>query len=257
MQQEELARLFEQNLNFAPPPSNPTPPPEPISLSPPEEPKRASSEPITYISTHYTHSAHLARPREASPPLSTSSHLERSDLEQVLISQSIDPGVLFPSQLTLFQNADPDQRLRLLELWRISPPTYAQHERIWESGLWPETSLQQEEALAKERYERLMGARQAHHHVADGIMYNETSSPQPPKSAEPYMQSGYEALARREYEASVAHTGMPLQETTRYNLATDPAYMKAGQQDMENQYGAFQAMRQAEVITPMDEDMVM
>ena len=78
---------------------------------------------------------------------------------------------------------------------------------------------------------------------------------------EPYMTSGYEMLARREYEESVKRQ---LQEEmaapkevvynspfvaavgdTGYRLATDPAYASdwtSQQQAMEDQYGAYQAM---------------
>lgn len=78
--------------------------------------------------------------------------------------------------------------------------------------------------------------------------------------AEPYMQSGYEALAQREYENSArpkdiySHFGTAVGGPT-YKHATDPVYnnndryanvggdwdvlLQQRQQAMENQYGAF------------------
>lgn len=82
--------------------------------------------------------------------------------------------------------------------------------------------------------------------------------------AEPYMMSGYELLAQREYEQS---NSSPLRETTRYNQSTDPAFRATGTWekgvgDMENRYGRFMEMRDggvgvssAEAPTGMDEDM--
>lgn len=92
------------------------------------------------------------------------------------------------------------------------------------------------------------------------------------KQAEPYMLSGYETLARRDYEEqarlnaqreTMAMEGMnqPLQESTRYNQATDPAYYrgweKSGtssepQADMENQYGRIMGFQAAD-----DDEMMM
>jgi hypothetical protein len=56
---------------------------------------------------------------------------------------------------------------------------------------------------------------------------------------EPYMQSGYEQLAKKEYDASAGRG------VSEYKIATDPVYQSTGgvldyerQQWMENQYGA-------------------
>ncbi|KAF2099214.1 hypothetical protein NA57DRAFT_76443 [Rhizodiscina lignyota] len=285
MQQDELSRLFAQSLTFAPAPApSPTPPPEPIA-QPDEAPKRPTSEPIVYVSTHYNHSRHVApvAPRMASPPLEASSHLERTELENILVQNSINPSALFPSQLTLFQYADSDQRLRLLELWRICPPAYAEHEKAWETGVWPDTSLQQEEAMARIRYEKMMAGRRFDPHFDTEDAMTDAPAPvappvQPvtheishmPRGAEPYMVNGYEMLAKREYEEQarmqtmMQEGGVALQETTRYNQATDPVYLRpvskeggVQMQDMENQYGAFEAMRQGVNFTDADHEMMM
>lgn len=83
-----------------------------------------------------------------------------------------------------------------------------------------------------------------------------------PEVAEPYMASGYDMLARREYEQSAKESS--------YNQATDPVYNSTGGNglwqknvgsisDMENNYGAFAYAREYGFQQPMyaDEEMVM
>jgi hypothetical protein len=293
MQQEELARLFSANLSLsqAPPPSQPDPQ---VSVDQATEQHPQQQAPIIYASQHYTHSYHVAPARQvALAPERTL--IDASDLEAVLLRNSIDPSHLFPSQIDLFQNADDDQRLRLLELWRISPPTGRQG---YPSGVdyntsrqlydWPPTSLAQEEAMAKLRYEKMQegqaqqDAIQQHQQQLDASMDQGTesaavqatrdlltSSPDP-RTAEPYIISGYDMLAKREYEESASAAANHLQESTRYNQATDPVYNKGGNGglweknvgsilDMENQYGAFAHARDYDVqpIVYADEEMVM
>lgn len=119
MQQDELAQLFAANMHLS---QNATQQvqqqqPEPVQQQEQEAPKA-----IVYASSHYTHSHHVIPTRSASePPART--HIEMSELATILLRNSINPEQLFPSQVDLFQNADDDQRLRLLELWRISPPS--------------------------------------------------------------------------------------------------------------------------------------
>lgn len=75
------------------------------------------------------------------------------------------------------------------------------------------------------------------------------SAPGTRSSAEPYMASGYEMLARRDYEQSQRRAqqemqdmqmqqGAALQEIKRYRQATDPAFMCYGYElvkgDQEN-----------------------
>lgn len=89
------------------------------------------------------------------------------------------------------------------------------------------------------------------------------------QNAEPYVLSGYELMARREYEESALQAASHLKESSRYNQATDPAYNAGGNGrlwekhvgsilDMENQYGAFAHARDYDV-RPIyaDEEMVM
>ncbi|PVH94979.1 hypothetical protein DM02DRAFT_538359 [Periconia macrospinosa] len=279
MQQEELSRMFSAHMSLSQAPqqqqqlSQPESEQQQQQQVPQEQPPpygeiEQVSQPITYISQHYTHSYHVAPVRHtASAPPSTQA--EPSELEAMLLRNSIDPALLFPSQIDLFKNADNDQRLRLLELWRISPP---QGRQGYPSGLdyntsrqlydWPPTSLAQEEAMAKLRYESLMEdkaqqeAIQNHQQELDESMDTESGA-----SAEPYIVSGYDMLAAREYEQSAK---------TSYNQATDPVYVHPGSNgglweknvgsiyDMENQYGAFAHARDHEVRPIyVDDEMMM
>jgi hypothetical protein len=282
MQQDELARLFSANMSL----SQAAPPQAFHSQQqvPQEQPVQQQSEveqvhrQIIYASQHYTHSHHVAPARSASePPLKT--HIEPSDMESVLLRNSIDPSLLFPSQVDLFRNADDDQRLRLLELWRISPPTgrqgypsgtaYNMSRQLYD---WPPTSLAQEETMAKLRYERMReeSAQQEHIQQHDQQMDQSMGTDNPSASspsvqnAEPYMASGYELMARREYEVSARAPESTSKAPNTYNQATDPVYRgglwqkNVGSVDMENQYGAYAYAREYGVQpTYGDEEMVM
>lgn len=175
--------------------------------------------------------------------------------------------------------------MRLIELWRICPPDYSGHALSHDIGNWPTTSIQQEESMAKLRYERQKleerMSRTGGDHLStssaeDAMSDASTTAPLTPIQggdgrwqtqvavAEPYMQSGYEALAAREYEQSTwpskdvySHFGSAV-GGPKYNQATDPVYntvqdnhtypnvggdwealMVQRQIAMENQYGAF------------------
>lgn len=297
MQQEELARLFSAHMSLSQAPPQPTPQlPQQVLEDQPQQQKDPEqvAKPITYVSQHYTHSYHVAPIRSAQQE-PTKTHIEVSELETVLLRNSIDPSLLFPSQIDLFQNADDDQRLRLLELWRISPP---QGRQGYPAGVdyntsrqlydWPPTSLAQEEAMAKLRYERMLEERAQKNEIqtyqqqldesmdehADSMAVQATrdmlaSSPDT-RNAEPYIVSGYDMLAKREYEESAKASTNLLRETTKYNQATDPVYNHTASNgglweknvgsilDMENQYGSF-AMARDHEARPIyvDDEMVM
>ncbi|KAI9701397.1 MAG: hypothetical protein M1820_006488 [Bogoriella megaspora] len=277
--QEDLAGLFSRNLTLsAPPPAvqaSPFQPPPPSQEQQIEEHQQqyqdqersgrpttislvdVQRQPLTYASTHYTHSAHSA-PRAQSEPRTPT--VERSELFETLTRNSIDPSSLLPSQIHLYANADADQKLRLLELWRIAPPNY--NPRDSTDG-WYTTSLQQEEQLARIRYERLM---------QDRRMLGHANRPE---------VSAYEQLAQQEYNASAM--GMPLSNPrNNYNRSSDPVWqytvdgihteqeknlVQENITKMENQYGMWTTLREIpSVITVVrpgdsnaggDEEMVM
>ena len=75
---------------------------------------------------------------------------------RTLIKNGIAPSTLLRSQLTLFEQAGEEQRSRLIELWRIYPPTYARHGSqppVDRSGDYHSTSMAKEEELARLRYQ--------------------------------------------------------------------------------------------------------
>lgn len=264
--QEELATLFSRNLSLNP------------YVAPREEPKPEPEPAIVYsISQHYHHSAHLVSQqpaRSASEPPQT----DQLTTEIILSRHGVDANSLFPSQLDLFKSADASQQMRLIELWRICPPN--NNVQAVSQDLWPHTSFQQEEEMAKLRYERqLMEERMSRTGGDQGMDTEDTMSdgssttPMPltpiqggdsrwAGTPEPYMVSGYEALAQREYEASMASskdTFSHYSSVNSYSHATDPVYntvedlhkypnvggnwqqlVEQRQQAMENQYGAFE-----------------
>jgi hypothetical protein len=236
--QEDLALLFARNLSLQNPPPY---------VAPKEEPAPVE-EPFTYsISRHYHHSAHVAQ-QAPSRPASEPPQTDQLTVEIILARHGVDASTLFPSQLELFKTADTGQQMRLIELWRICPPDYGGHALAQDLGNWPSTSFQQEEAMAKLRYERLMleermsrtgGDQQSMD--SDTMSDSSNTTPLTPIQggdgrwsmqshiAEPYMQSGYEALAHREYEASAgpskdvySHFGNSV--GGNYKPATDPVY---------------------------------
>ncbi|KAF2034581.1 hypothetical protein EK21DRAFT_97250 [Setomelanomma holmii] len=277
MQQDELTRLFSAQMSLSQKANQQAFQPQPEQQQQPVQQQQEEQAPkqIVYASQHYTHTHHVIPTRSVSePPVKT--HIDPSDLEAVLLRNSIDPSLLFPSQIDLFQNADDDQRLRLLELWRISPPSgrqgypegtdYNMSRQLYD---WPPTSLAQEEAMAKLRYEKLEAERAQQEHIQQhqkeleqSMAANGLSTSPTTQAAEPYMTSGYEMMARREYEQS-AQNENPLKESSRYNR-TDPVYngglwqKNAGSiHDMENQYGAYAYAREYGMQPHADEEMVM
>ncbi len=76
---------------------------------------------------------------------------------RMLIKNGISPSALLRSQLTLFEQADDDQRSRLIELWRIVPPTYARNggQGLADGlGEYQTTTVGHEEELAWLRYQK-------------------------------------------------------------------------------------------------------
>lgn len=130
----------------------------------------------------------------------------------ILRHHGLDSNALTPEQLGLFEHADAEQRERLIQTWQL----YSQ--------FGTETSgLSQDSAMHDSAME-------------DGGDAHEY--------AEPYMVSGYQAVANQ-----ASH--LPNEPTTgeSYSLSKDPVYQgqqwweltKAG--PMESQYGAFEESR--------------
>jgi hypothetical protein len=316
--QEELAALFSRNLTLDPT-ARPAPVPEPApapgpAQEPQEEPK------IVYISQHYNHSAHIAKQNNQPPrPASEPSEGEHDVVERVLREHGVDPSCLSPAQLHLFKAVDNPEKLRLIELWSVCPPTNNTTNNP--TMTWSTTTVDQEEALARLRFEEQQQQALIDQQLQQEftMMMQDSSTPDPdpePESVmsldgtpltpiqagdgrwitltssaaaasyhymEPYMASGYEEMARREYEESVRRAyyaeavAPPVKETTAgttmlgdvalgsgggmptFNPShADPVYkttnvgVVAGgvgwgrEADMADQYGRVMAMREDE-----------
>lgn len=234
--QEDLATLFDKQLNMGTvePPETPEPS-SPVSSQP---------SPITYsITQHYHHSAHIARQAAAAGPEALHPSPEVTHTNDALRSQNIDPSTLSPEQIELFEHAMPEQKSRLIQIWQICPETNQAtglHQFVGN-----QQQQQQHENVPMEDYEMDMtqeGSGESHEQ----------------HDAEPYMVSGYEMLAQREYErsaqrsiADISHQECPPNEPTTgapYKVANDPIYQSqrwwehTDQQPLEHQYGAFEYM---------------
>lgn len=189
-----------------------------LSSTPPTPQVVPQTPSITYISQHYHHSAHLA-------PVQME---EETSMSSILRQAGVDTNALLPSQFQLFRNAQPDQQARLIELWRIAPPSYGDQLPAGSTGNWPQTSMQQEEEAARQRYERQERDKLKNLSILPGQV-----------PAEPYMQDGYNDMAQ---------TGNANQ-SQNYRPATDPAYAPSrewwnmtGNEPIEHQYGLLQAI---------------
>ena len=147
-QPDELSDLFRRQFTLAN--QQPATPTEQFDFATAQPP-----QPI-YYSQHYTQTAHvrLKSAQEAIPRLDDS-------LRATLRQHDINPDSLLPAQIQLFQSAPYDERLRLLELWRIAPPEYGSRELAEQVySAWPQTNMTQEEEMAKQRYERRLNERE-------------------------------------------------------------------------------------------------
>ena len=75
---------------------------------------------------------------------------------RTLIKNGIAPSTLLQCQLNLFEHSGEEQRSRLIELWRVTPPTYARngsHPPVDRFHEYDSTSLIKEEELAWLKYQ--------------------------------------------------------------------------------------------------------
>lgn len=225
--QEELASLMSQQLKLDNAVSF-----QNLPELPPTPPQSDNQPQITYITQHYHHSSHQAAPIPPVEPTSASRELAR---------HGIDASALFPSQLNLFKQAQPEQQIRLIQLWSIAPPQYRNQMLAKDLVNWPQTSMRQEEQAAQSRYMRMQ---------TESGQY----SPEARSSAEPYILLGYNNQLHTNGGAAAAGFGA---QSNECNRALDPAYQSRewwvhGAQPIEHQYGVVQQMRQ---FADQDEDM--
>ncbi|KAF5515607.1 Reticulocyte-binding protein 2-like protein a [Colletotrichum siamense] len=215
--QDDLATLFSRNLTFNPEVQSPAPlkvEEELKQQSPDPAPANAAPAPIIYsISQHYTPNAHIVRQQQQEPqhevqrPSSEPPQTEQITPELVLAQHGVDTSVLSPAQFQLFRISEEPHQLRLIELWREAPPTSSNDNPTL---AWTSTTLEQEEQLARMRYERMEAERQQQQQQQQQVMSLDGTQIQADDSrwlassishhVEPYMMSGYEEMMRREQE---------------------------------------------------------
>ena len=276
-QHDELAQLFQQNMhvsqqaayeqqqqNIVVPQQQ-----QPVVLETGTqdwEKRRQDLSPIHYISSHYTGTAHIrdsqSEPSRSPPPPYNEEDMPTA-MAALLRQNYIDPAALLPNQVHLFQGADYEQRLRLLELWRIAPPSYPLEEHL--HGTWISTSVERETDLARIRYERQQQqpSLQNDEQMDDSPIINEPLTPirdagepaWPPAArmraasiaasrpatghveAEEYIVNGYAA-------DRAAKSADPVYAASA-GLWQAPSYAQAmgQQQAMEDQYGMLEQIR--------------
>ncbi|KAK6441059.1 hypothetical protein LTR95_002713 [Oleoguttula sp. CCFEE 5521] len=269
-QQDELAAMFARGMQFAPIQEDHAYQQSSSGMSKPLPPLQTATmlgqDQVVFASSHYAHTAHIrtdnASETSNSPPPPYHENQMPEELAQVFRDHSIDPNALLQSQVHLFANAEHDQRLRLLELWRISPPSYpfSQHLR----SVQIPTSMSQEIAQARERYEAKMQARQGrfdtHIEIEPITPIREAHEPAFPPAArmraasiassrpqtrhgagdaEPYILTGYQAPDPRRSSA------VDPVYAAASGLWQAPSYAHAMQQQsiMADQYGSYQQIR--------------
>ena len=222
--------------------------PEPSSPASPTSSSQPS--PITYsVSQHYHHSSHVTRQAQTAGPeeqqsFDTYSAPTGTDTSDILRSHNIDPFTLSPRQVELFEGAIPEQKSRLIQMWQICPETA-------ERDPAPGT------CFLNDQYQYHGNAFMEDHDM-DEMAQDGNGDEDGQQYAEPYMVSGYEVLAQRDYELSGRkgyQTSTPSEPTTGapYRLASDPIYQSkrwwehTDPQPTEHQYGAFEQLRHSVV----------
>lgn len=245
MLQTELASLFSRNLNLANSATE--------SASTTQGLNTKSGNSINYsISQHYHHSAHIVPSKTSSHasdagPESLPSSSPQESIQYTLFQHNIDPSRLSSSQMVFLEQAGPEERARLLGLWRLTPP---------ETSYFGLHELDDDDNMETKMEEDCGGRLTA------------TSGGEPKQVAEPYITSGYESLAQRDYEQQANHVYNPLGLSKaysplispmggQYNRATDPIYgskewwlHSMPHQPMEHQYGMFDQMSQSQHQPP-------
>lgn len=244
----DLAELFRRSVNISSSTSS-----DSHILSQPnlvESQAMVQEEPVSInysISQHYTHSAHIVQ--AISPEQTSASKLIESrprglSIYQILAQHNISPSSLVRSQLTLFEQADEDQRSRLIQLWSLSQPQRTKNggqPLVKRTGEYQTGTLEHAEELAWLQQQRnapdqsFQSEGELKYDYGD---YCSWLSGNNLENAETYITSGYEQLAQRDYNeqgrrvipASLS-TSAGLIFGGRYNHATDPIYQGRGWHD--------------------------
>ena len=258
----ELSALFARQLEMGglsqPPAAEIVTPPTPQSSSP----VQPTAPPVGHsISQHYHHSSHRALPDKLLPQPTEVTGIQKwvtLSPEEMLRVHDIEPSSLFPSQLTLFRDASLEQKLRIIELWRISnkTPVNPSSPLGFDDRPIPTGEMVGVEGGGHEQdYTTSHKLGQAPATVSgprDDDEMMDMDSTINYGHAEPYVISGYQSLSEPDPENSTSHMQQPPlakeSSVTPYSHSTDPVYKEQNsahqlseqQIAMENQYGAFQ-----------------
>ncbi|KAI9856910.1 MAG: hypothetical protein M1824_005064 [Vezdaea acicularis] len=259
-QPDELSILFNRSLTITP---TATPPHSSSPFQQPPQP--AAHAPVQYsITQHYHHSAHLASPPPGTStfpsslplPAASSSDLQTQPTDAattsiILARNGVDAGLLSQAQLSLFRHSGLEVQMRLVEIWRVSPPdpgsSGVRTSLIDDFEL--ETSLALEEQSAQERMERRSweASRGWREYCPKDV--ESTLAPH----AEPYIVNGYAQNLQTERPNQYQPVGKAIPHHNHsnvdpgnnwaheYNRATDPVYSEKDR--LATQYGAFEARR--------------
>lgn len=216
-QHDELSRLFAQNMQLSQQMQQQGPQ---VQQTEPlleervvQDSEKQQQQALHFTSSHYTGTAHIrpdttSEPSRSPPPPYHEAIMPEA-MAEALRQHSVEPSALLPNQIHLFLNADYEQRLRLLELWRIAPPSYPLEEHL--NGTWISTSLEREETLARARYEQQMLGRSAVHeeHMLDThVVPNTSRTPEPISPIREAGEPAWPPLARIR-AASIAANSRP------------------------------------------------
>lgn len=303
MSAHHLAELFGRNLNLSGHVNEERTNLQPAPVMPDENAPREAPKFNYSVSQHYTHSAHIGKTPNNVVPVSTTVKENPStsfqngnnsqqytesahnvdvgngvsvpnsamgtphrglSIYQTLAQHHIRVASLLPSQITLFEQADDDQRSRLIQLWSISPGIALGNQGIADGiDEYQNVTIEREEEQALTRWKEILSS-DMDLEVAHACVPICISNREPIQAAEVYMKSGYEQLAERDYQmqerefvnVAPAVGGMI---SIPYKQATDPVYQAKWQFDnMEHEYAMYDQLTRDTVFihAPEDEEML-
>ena len=142
---QHLVELFEEQLNMSESADNMLVPSMHVKLQQSTvQPKNSAIK--HSISQHYHHSNHIPIDSPI-PTLRTLQHHPEDAVLHLLVQSDISPTSLLRSQLTLFEKSTPDERQKLIMLWRLAPPTFTKlggQELADRLGEYQSTTMKQE-----------------------------------------------------------------------------------------------------------------
>lgn len=299
---QHLAELFSRNLILSGHGDHQRTDLQPALIVPEEKAAEEAPKFNYSISQHYTHSAHIVKNPSLDVPVTTvkespdirflngtisqqcteSAHnfdlvnsvpvptvaMETTNrglsIYQILAQHHIRVASLLPSQVTLFEQADDDQRSRLIQLWSISPGITLGCQGMAD-GIddYQNVTIEREEEQALARWKEILSS-DMDLEVAHACVPIYVSNREPIQAAEVYMKSGYEQLAERDYQkqerefvnVAPAVGGMI---SIPYKQATDPVYQAKWQFDnMKHEYVMYDELTTDTVFIhePVDEEML-